>query len=154
MGLPGARHRAGGGVCGRRGRRWGSRGPRPPWPVIVHVTGGADSDFSALYILVIAVSAVLMPVVSGLLVTLLGGLLYVADILWGHPVQLSLTVWLQILVFVGVAVATGYLASRVGVVGAEREVLQREVTRLRLEAGDILRNIGSGEVTVGGGGNL
>ena len=121
---------------------------------IVHVTGGAQSDFSALYILVIAVSAVLMPVVSGLLVTLLGGLLYVADILWGHPVQLSLTVWLQILVFVGVAVATGYLASRVGVVGAEREVLQREVTRLRLEAGDILRNIGSGVVTVDGDGNL
>ncbi|HWP35948.1 MAG TPA: ATP-binding protein [Gemmatimonadales bacterium] len=122
--------------------------------VIVHFTGGAESNFSALYILVIAVSGVLMPVASGLLVTLLGGLLYVADIVWGYPEQLSVTVGLQILVFVGVALATGYLASRVGVVGAEREVLQREVTRLRLEAGDILRNIGSGVVTVDGDGNL
>jgi two-component system sensor histidine kinase PilS (NtrC family) len=121
---------------------------------IVHYTDGADSIFSALYILVIAVSAVLMPVASGLLVTLLGALLYVADIVWGQPEQLSVTVGLQILVFVGVAIATGYLATRVGVVGAEREVLQREVTRLRLEAGDILRNIGSGVVTVDGDGNL
>jgi len=122
---------------------------------IVQVTGGPNSDFSALYILVIAVSAVLMPVASGLLVTLLGGLLYVADTVWGgHAVQLSVTVGLQILVFVGVALATGYLASRVGVVGAEREVLQREVTRLRLEAGDILRNIGSGVLTVDGNGDL
>src|SRR3989304_554271 len=32
---------------------------------IVHVTGGADSEFSALYILVIAVSAVLGRVASG-----------------------------------------------------------------------------------------
>jgi two-component system sensor histidine kinase PilS (NtrC family) len=122
--------------------------------VVVHFTGGADSIFSALYILVIAVSAVLMPVPSGLLVTLLGGLLYVADVIWGQPEQLSVTVGLQLLLFVGVALATGYLASRVGVVGAEREVLQREVTRLRLEAGDILRNIGSGVVTVDGDGNL
>ncbi|HXV86390.1 MAG TPA: PAS domain-containing protein, partial [Gemmatimonadales bacterium] len=122
---------------------------------IVQVTGGPDSDFSALYILVIAVSAVLMPVASGLLVTLLGAMLYVADIAWGgHAVRFSVTVGLQILVFVGVAVATGYLASRVGVVGAEREVLQREVTRLRLEAGDILRNIGSGVLTVDGNGDL
>jgi two-component system sensor histidine kinase PilS (NtrC family) len=122
---------------------------------IVQVTGGPESDFSALYILVIAVSAVLMPVASGILVTLLGAMLYVADIVWGgHALRLSVTVGLQILVFVGVAVATGYLASRVGVVGAEREVLQREVTRLRLEAGDILRNIGSGVVTVDGNGDL
>jgi len=122
--------------------------------VIVHFTGGAESDFSALYILVIAVSAALMPVASGLLVTLLGGLLYVADVVLGYPEQLSVIVGLQVLVFVSVAVATGYVASRVGVVGAEREVLQREVTRLRLEAGDILRNIGSGVVTVDGEGNL
>ncbi|MBI2535638.1 MAG: PAS domain S-box protein [Gemmatimonadetes bacterium] len=121
---------------------------------IVHLTGGADSDFSALYILVIAVSAVLMPVTSGLLVTLLASLVYLADIVWWHPIQVSVRVGLQILVFLSVAVATGWLASRVSAVGAQREVLQKEVTRLRLGAGDILRNIRSGIVTVDGTGNL
>ncbi len=121
---------------------------------IVHVTGGAQSDFSALYILVIAVSAVLMPVTSGLLVTLLASLAYLADITWWHPIQLSLAVALQIGVFLCVAVAVGWLASRVSAVGAEHQVLQQEVTRLRLEASDILRNIRSGIVTVDGDGNL
>jgi len=121
---------------------------------IVHVTGGAQSDFSALYILVIAVSAVLMPVTSGLLVTLLVSLVYLADISWWHPIQLSVTIALQIGVFLTVAVAIGWLASRVSAVGAEHEVLQQEVTRLRLEASDILRNIKSGIVTVDGEGNL
>lgn len=121
---------------------------------IVHVTGGAESDFSALYILVIAVSAVLMPVTSGLLVTLLASLVYLADIAWWHPIQLSVRVGLQIVVFLSVAVATGWLASRVSAVGAEHQVLQKEVTRLRLEASDILRNIGSGIVTMDGAGNL
>ncbi len=121
---------------------------------IVHVTGGADSEFSALYILVIAVSAVLMPVTSGLLVTLLASFVYLADIVWWHPIQLSVRVGLQIFVFLSVAVAAGWLASRVSAVGAQHEVLQKEVTRLRLEASDILRMIRSGIVTVDGAGNL
>jgi two-component system sensor histidine kinase PilS (NtrC family) len=121
---------------------------------IVHWTGGAQSDFSALYILVIAVSAVLMPVASGLLVTLLASLVYLADIVWWHPIQLSVPVGLQIAVFLCVAVATGWLASRVSAVGARHDVLEKEVKRLRLEAGDILRNIRSGIVTVDGQANL
>ena len=122
--------------------------------MVVHVTGGADSDFASLYIAVIAYAAVLLPLKSSLLVTIFGSSTYVADIIWGHPTQLTLAVWLQIGVFLTVAVATGWLASRVRVVGREREVLQREVKRLRLEAGDILRNIGSGVVTVDGDGSL
>lgn len=121
---------------------------------VVHVTGGADSDFSSLYILVIAVASVLLPLASSLLVTILAGLVYVADLLWGHPTTLTVAVGLQVVVFVTVAVATGWLASRVRLVGKEREDLQREVKRLRLEAGDILRNITSGVVTVDGEGNL
>ena len=121
---------------------------------VVHVTGGADSDFSSLYILVIAVAAVLLPLASSLLVTILASLTYIADIIWGHPTQLTVAVWLQLLVFVAVAVATGWLASRVRVVGQETEVLQQEVRRLRHEADDILRNIGSGVLTVDGSGVL
>lgn len=115
---------------------------------IVHVTEGSESQFPALYILVIAVSAILMPFASSLLVTSLGSLLYLADLVWlQQPLQVSLSVWLQIAVFVAVFVVTGLIASRVRVVGVERELLRREVRRLRLEAGDILRNIQSGVLT-------
>jgi two-component system sensor histidine kinase PilS (NtrC family) len=121
---------------------------------VVHVTEGPASQFPALYILVIAVSAVVMPLGSSLLITALASLLYLADIIWWQPVQLSVAVWLQIAVFVAVFTATGLIASRVRVMGAEREILQREVRRLTLEAADILRNITSGVVTVDGEGRV
>ncbi len=121
---------------------------------VVHVTEGPASQFPALYILVIAVSAVLMPLASSLLVTSLAILLYVADIVWWQPVQLSVVVWLQIAVFIAVFMVTGLIASRVRVMGAEREELEQEVHRLRLEASDILQNIRSGVLTVDGEGRL
>jgi two-component system sensor histidine kinase PilS (NtrC family) len=88
------------------------------------------------------------------LVTVLASLLYLADITWWQPVQLSVVVWLQVAVFVAVFVATGLLASRIRVVREEHQVLQREVRRLRLEASDILRNIRSAVITVDGQGVL
>ncbi len=121
---------------------------------VVHVTEGPSSQFPALYILVIAVSAVMMPLASSLLITAMASLLYLADIVWWQPVQLSVAVWLQIAVFVVVFVATGFIASRVRVMGREREVLVQEVHRLKLEASDILRNITSGVVTVDGADNV
>ncbi len=68
---------------------------------VVHVTGGVNSDFASLYILVIAVSAVSMPFGSTMLVTAVAAILYIADSLWGYPVALSLSLWLQIGVFGG-----------------------------------------------------
>jgi two-component system sensor histidine kinase PilS (NtrC family) len=121
---------------------------------VVHVTGGVNSDFASLYILVIAVSAVTMPLRSTVLVTLAAAMLYIADSIWGHPVALTLSLWLQIGVFIAVALATGWLASRVRVVGAQSRELEREVKRLKLEAGDILREISGGVVTVSGDGAL
>ncbi len=121
---------------------------------VVHVTEGAESQFAALYILVIGVASILMPLASGLLVTSLASLLYLADIVLLYPAQLSVAVWLQIAVFVSVSFMTGLIASRVRVMGVEREVLQQEVRRLKLEAADILRNIRSGVVTVDGAGSV
>lgn len=121
---------------------------------VVHVTGGPESDFIPLYILVIAVAAVLLPLWSGLLVTFLASALLIADVVFGYPARVGLALWLQIGVFVSVAVATGWVASRVRVFGREREALERQVRRLQLEAADILRNIGSGVVTVDGSGLL
>jgi two-component system sensor histidine kinase PilS (NtrC family) len=121
---------------------------------VVHVTEGPASQFPALYVPVIAVSAAVMPLASSLLVTSLASLLYLADIVWWYPVQLSVAVWLQIAVFLGVFLVTALIASRVRVVGVQHAELQEEVQRLKLEASDILRNIRSGIVTVDGDGSL
>ncbi len=122
---------------------------------IVHVTAGPESQFPALYILVIAMSAVLMPLGSSVLITALASLLYLADIvLYFQPVELSVVVWLQIGVFVLVFVATGLIGNRVRIVGVERRQLQQEVRRLRLEAADVLRNIQSGVLSTGGDGRI
>lgn len=122
---------------------------------LVHVTEGPESQFPALYIVVIAVSAVLMPLASSLLITALASLFYVALIVFAwQPVQLSIVVWLQIAVFVAVFVATGFIGSRVRVFGTEREELQQEVRRLRLEAADVLRNIQSGVISTDGDGRV
>jgi two-component system sensor histidine kinase PilS (NtrC family) len=121
---------------------------------VVHVTGGVTSDFASLYIPVIGVCAVTMPFRSAMLVTFAAATAYFTDSVWGSPVQLSLAVWLQIGVFVAVALASGWLASRVRVVGEERQELEQEVQRLRLEASDILREISGGVITVRGDGTL
>jgi len=121
---------------------------------VVHVTGGPESEFTPLYILVIAVASVLLPLWSALLVTFLASALFVADVVIAFPGLVGLTLWLQVAVFLAVALATGWIASRVRVMGREREALQQEVRRLRLEAQDILRSIGSGVLTVDGNGAL
>lgn len=120
---------------------------------IVHIAGPA-TYFAALYILVIALSAVTMPFANGMLVALLAGILYAADVVVGHPGALSATILLQIAVYWLVALATGYLASRVRVAGQAHEALTAELRRVRLEAGDILRNIKTGILTVSSDGRL
>ena len=121
---------------------------------VVHVTEGPASEFPALYILVIAVSAVLMPLSSSLLITTLASVLYVADIVWWLDVPLTGAVFVQLAVFLAVFIVTGLVTGRVREAGAESEKLQQEVHRLRLEAADILRNIRSGVITVDGDGAL
>jgi two-component system sensor histidine kinase PilS (NtrC family) len=121
---------------------------------VVHVTGGPESNFIPLYILVIAVAAVLLPLWSGLLVTFLASALLISDAVLGYPAELGVALWLQIAVFITVAVTTGWVVSRVGVIRREREELVQEVRRLQLEAGDILRHIGSGVMTVDADGTL
>jgi two-component system sensor histidine kinase PilS (NtrC family) len=69
-------------------------------------------------------------------------------------VQLSVVVWLQIGVFVAVFIATGLIGSRLQKVGAEREELQQEVRRLRLEAADVLLNIHSGVISTDSDGRV
>src|SRR5207249_12050623 len=51
---------------------------------VVHMTGGAESDLASLYVILVAVTALLMPPANAGLVTLFAGLVYFADAFWGH----------------------------------------------------------------------
>lgn len=121
---------------------------------LVHVTGGASSQFAALYILVIAVAALVLTVSAGLLVAALACVLYFADVILAHRSSLDLGNWLQLGVFAGVALSSGYIASRLREARAGREELAAELVKVRLQAEDILRNIRSGIVTVDAAGQL
>ncbi|HVH08219.1 MAG TPA: hypothetical protein VM736_00350, partial [Gemmatimonadales bacterium] len=105
---------------------------------VVHITGGPQSDLTPLYVPLIAVVAVLMPPASTALITLLVGIVYFADVFFGHRTLMTAQVALQLLVFVAVAMVTAYFASRVSVMGAEREALAGELRQARLEAADVL----------------
>ena len=121
---------------------------------VVHMTGGADSDLASLYVILIAANALLMAPANAGLITLFAGLVYFADVFWGHGAGVSAGVWLQLALFVLVALLTAYVASRVNIMGAEREALAAEVRQVQLEADDVLRNIRTGVITVDADGRL
>ncbi|HXL18013.1 MAG TPA: hypothetical protein VN961_10895, partial [Streptosporangiaceae bacterium] len=121
---------------------------------VVHITGGPQSDLTPLYVPLIAVTAVLMPPASTGLITALVGIVYFADVFWGHTTPMTGQVGLQLLVFAAVAAVTAYFASRVSVMGAEREALAGELRQARLEAADVLRSVPTGIVTVDQAGHL
>src|SRR5256884_3287136 len=121
---------------------------------VVHITGGPQSDLTPLYVPLIAVTAVLMPPASTGLITALVGIVYFADVFFGHTTPMTAQVGLQLLVFAGVAAVTAYFSSRVSVMGAEREALAGELRQARLEAADGLRSVPTGIVTVDQAGHL
>src|SRR5436190_4708798 len=120
----------------------------------VHMTGGADSDLASLYVILVAVTALLMPPANAGLVTVFAGLVYFADVFWGHPGTVTSGVWIQLGGFVLVALVIAYVASRVNILGAAREALAAEVRQVQLEADDVLRNIRTGVITVDADGRL
>jgi two-component system, NtrC family, sensor histidine kinase PilS len=118
---------------------------------VVHVTGGSASHFAALYILVIASAALLLPVGGGLLIALLTDACYFSEVLlWSHTVP-DVGVWLQLGVFGSVALGCGYIGAHLQEAGAGTAA---ELVLARLQAEDILRNIRSGIVTVDARGYL
>src|SRR6266480_3930826 len=121
---------------------------------VVHITGGPQSDLTPLYVPLIAVTAVLMPPASTGLITVLVGIVYFADVFFGHTTPMTAQVGLQLLVFAAVAAVTAYFSSRVSVMGAEREALAGELRQARLEAADVLRSVPTGIVTVDQAGHL
>jgi two-component system sensor histidine kinase PilS (NtrC family) len=121
---------------------------------IVHITGGPESQFTALYILVIAVSALILSNTAGLLVAALACVMYFTDVILAHQFALDVGIWLQLGVFAGVALSSGYIAARLREARAGRAELEAELLTVRLQAEEILRNIRSGIVTVDAEGRL
>jgi two-component system sensor histidine kinase PilS (NtrC family) len=121
---------------------------------VVHVTGGPDSGFSTLYIPLIAVTAVLMPPAGTALITVLVGVAYIADLLFGHDTAATGALWIQLGLFAVVAAVPAYFASRITVMTAEHEALAGELRQARLEASDVLNNLASGVLTVAADGKL
>jgi two-component system sensor histidine kinase PilS (NtrC family) len=121
--------------------------------VVVHLTGGRESDFTPLFVLVIVAAAILLPFVGGILIGVLVSLLFFADIVWtaGH---VDASVVLQIALFTLVALATGYLGDRLRQTGAVLGEVETELRLLRLDTDDVLASIATGLITVDGEGRL
>jgi two-component system sensor histidine kinase PilS (NtrC family) len=121
---------------------------------VVHITGGGESPFAFVYILVISAGALLLPLPGGVLVGVLAAILFFADTVWLHADTLRLEVILQIALFSTVAVVTGWLGDRVRRAGLALGEVESALRLLQLGTGDILGNIATGVLTVDGGGRL
>jgi two-component system sensor histidine kinase PilS (NtrC family) len=122
--------------------------------MLVHKTGGADSAFPSAYIIVIAAYALLMNFGGGLAVALTVVAGYLGAIAYTDSSRIGIAFWGQIAVFLGVYFLMGALASRLRVAGVERQTLEMQLIRVRMEADEILRNIRSGVVTIDDTGRL
>src|SRR5690242_409929 len=122
--------------------------------VVVHLTGGASSQFAALYILVTLGASLLLPASGALLVATLGNALYFADCILFHNARIDVLLVLQLVVFAGVALGTAYLSARLQKAEVDRDALESQLANARLQADDILRNIRSGIITVDARGRL
>ncbi len=121
---------------------------------VVHVTGGPESSFAWLYILVISAGALLLPLPGGVLIGIFASLVYFADLVWGYAGALTVEVTLRIALFTVVAVVTGILADRLRHAGQALGAVASALHQLRLDTDDILANLSTGVLTVDGDGRL
>lgn len=121
---------------------------------IVHITGGDQSDFAPMYILVISEGALLLPLPGGVLIGGLASVLYFADIVFFHEGTLTPALALQIGLFTMVAIVTGILGDRLRSAGIRLGAVESELEQLRLDTSEILDNLSTGIMTVDGSGRL
>ncbi len=120
----------------------------------IHITGGGDSPFIPLYILVISVGALLLPLPGGVLAGVLAAILLFAEIVLLLAEPLDLNLMLQVSLFGTVAVITGLVGDRVRRARLALGAVESELRQLRLDTGDILASISTGVLTVDGQGRL
>jgi signal transduction histidine kinase len=108
--------------------------------VVVRVTqAGTPSQLAPLYILVIAVSALLLPSAGVLLIAMLGDVLYFAVTIAGTPRIFDVPILVQLGIFGAVALGCGYIGARLREAHAGREEMAKELAAFRLRETDIER---------------
>jgi two-component system sensor histidine kinase PilS (NtrC family) len=122
--------------------------------LVVDTTGGSQSVVSPLYILLISAYTLLLPLRSGLLVTLLACVAYIADVVWAQGTAVNIVVALQLGIFVSVALVVGMIGTKLRETGAELSSMEDALEQLRLDTGDILGNIPTAVLTIDGEGRL
>ncbi|MEO7366715.1 MAG: ATP-binding protein [Gemmatimonadaceae bacterium] len=106
----------------------------------VHVTwSGGQSQLAPLYILVIAVTALLVAPAGVPLVASLGIVLYFADAMLAHGGMANVGLLVQLLIFAVVALTSAVIAARLRAEGSEREALAAELADFRLRETDMRR---------------
>jgi two-component system sensor histidine kinase PilS (NtrC family) len=121
---------------------------------LVDFAGPEPSGWTALYVLVIAAYALLMPLRASILTALLASAMFLGDA-WGRSAELEGGwLWGQVGAFTLVFLVVATLGQRLQIASVEHTELATELHRVRLEADEILRNIRSGVITVDGGGRL
>ncbi len=121
---------------------------------VVHMTGGGESNFVWVYILVISAGALLLPLYGGLLIGVLASILYFAVVVWGHSETLTGGVLVQLGLFAVVAVVTGVLGDRLRRAGTALGQVESELERLRMDTGEILDTIATAVLAVDGRGRV
>ena len=107
---------------------------------VVYLTqAGTPSQLAPLYILVIAVSALVLPPGGVLLIAALGDVLYFAVTIVGRSTVFDLPVLVQLLIFGAVALGCGYIGARLRQANAGREEMVAELAAFRLREADIER---------------
>src|SRR5688500_14044964 len=116
---------------------------------VVHFAGQPQSAFPALYVLVVAAYALLMPPATGALTAVLASALFLGDTLWTRAEAPDAAFWAQMVVFNLVFAIVAVLGHRLREAGMEQETLAAELQRVRHEGDDMHRNILSGMRTGG-----
>ncbi|HWL38920.1 MAG TPA: ATP-binding protein [Gemmatimonadaceae bacterium] len=107
---------------------------------VVYVTQtGVPSQLAPLYILVIAVSALLLPASGVLLVASLGIVLYFAVTILGSLLAFDYSILVQLGIFGAVALGCGYIAARLRGATAGSDQMAAELAAFRLREADIER---------------
>lgn len=105
---------------------------------IVHITWeGNNSQFAPVYILVIVAGAVLLQQAGALLIASLVGAVYLAETIWGHPSVLDVSVFLQLTVFISVALGSGYIVAKLRQAGSEHAEMAAELAAFQMREHDV-----------------
>jgi two-component system sensor histidine kinase PilS (NtrC family) len=121
---------------------------------IVHLTGGEQSPFPSLFVVVIAAYSLYLSFGSALLMTSICLSFYFFDVVYGQPDIPGAGFVGQLVVFTLVYAVVSILAARLRTAGARTLQLETELAQVRLEADDVLRTITSGVMTIDPAGRL